>query len=136
MNSQYRTSSLTWVSSGRGSSSRPSTLSGRVKTTFKYSFFPTEIYLLNRVTAKSNKLTRGTTVIVQHFRLYGELTSGGTKPMLDINFIWLGYIACLSHWGGGEYFTRLHYFYLPSLRRGWGWGISTLRVIVGKASLA
>jgi hypothetical protein len=32
--------------------------------------------------------------------------------VLDINLIWFGYIARLSQWGGGGYFT----YYLPSLR--------------------
>jgi hypothetical protein len=40
----------------------------------------------------------------------------GAKSLLDINFIWFGYIARLSHWGGGGCFTRSIYFYLPYLR--------------------
>jgi hypothetical protein len=35
--------------------------------------------------------------------------------LLDINLIWFGYIARLSQWDGGEYFTRSNDFYQPSL---------------------
>ncbi len=34
----------------------------------------------------------------------------GPRALLDINLIWFGYIPCLSHWGGGGYFTRSNDF--------------------------
>jgi hypothetical protein len=48
----------------------------------------------------SNELIRGTTDLVQHFRLQGEFHIGA-RALLDINFIWFGHIARLSRWGGG-----------------------------------
>jgi hypothetical protein len=62
--------------------------------------------------SQSNDWYRGTTELVQHFRLQSEFTSA----LLDINFRRLCYIDRLSQWGGGMYFTRSNNFYLPSLR--------------------
>jgi hypothetical protein len=39
-----------------------------------------------------------------------------SRARLDINLIWFGYIARLSQWEGGGYFTRSNDFYLPLLR--------------------
>ena len=46
----------------------------------------------------------------------------GAIALLDINFQWFDYIARLSQWGGGRYFTHSKYFYFPSLRLGEGGG--------------
>jgi hypothetical protein len=62
---------------------------------------------------KSNELTRWPTELVQNFRLEGGVYIGA-RVLLGINLIWFGYIARLSQWEGGEYFTRSNYFYLPS----------------------
>jgi hypothetical protein len=51
-----------------------------------------------------------------------ELTSGSTE------LIWIGYIARLSQWGGGGYFTCSNDFYLHSLRREGVGKVSTLWV--------
>jgi hypothetical protein len=52
------------------------------------------------------------------------LTGGvhiGARALFDIHFIWFGYIACLSQWGGGGILFVSNDFYLPSLRlRGGG----------------
>ncbi len=51
----------------------------------------------------------------------------GARALLDINLIWFGYIACLSKWGGGRYFTRSNDYYLPSLHLEEGGGrVSTM----------
>jgi hypothetical protein len=51
----------------------------------------------------------------------------GTRALL--RYIRFGYIARLSQWGGGGYFTCSHDFYLPSGRieekGGGGWGQPT-----------
>jgi hypothetical protein len=39
----------------------------------------------------------------------------GAGELLDINLIWFGYSTRLSLGGGGGYFTRSNYFYLPLL---------------------
>jgi hypothetical protein len=48
----------------------------------------------------------------------------GARALLDILLIWLGYIVCLSQWGGGRYFTCWNDFYLPSRRLEEGGGKS------------
>jgi hypothetical protein len=55
--------------------------------------------------AQSNELTRGTSELVQHLRLQGVVYIAA-RALLDIIFLWFGYIACLSQWGGGGYFSR------------------------------
>ncbi len=40
-----------------------------------------------------------------------EIAEKSCRTMLDINFIWFGFIACLSHWGGRGYFIKL---FLPA----------------------
>ncbi len=40
----------------------------------------------------------------------------GARALLDIKWIWFGYIARYPSGGGGVYFTRTNNFYLPSLR--------------------
>jgi hypothetical protein len=54
------------------------------------------------------------TEFVHHFRLQGVFTFGAT--LLDIKFIWFGYITRLRiTLGRRGYFTRSNDFYLPSL---------------------
>ncbi len=50
---------------------------------------------------QSNELTRGTTELLQHFRLYGEFTMGA-RAMFDVNLIWFVYITRLSRGGEGD----------------------------------
>jgi hypothetical protein len=56
----------------------------------------------------------------------------GARALLDINLIWFGYIARISPWEGGGYFTRLNDFYLPSLQiKGGGGGQHPVRAMHG-----
>jgi hypothetical protein len=42
----------------------------------------------------------------------------GARALLDINFLWFGYIARLSQWGEWGYFFNCSTdFYLPSFRK-------------------
>ncbi len=59
-------------------------------------------YVRMREGLKGNELARGTIELVQHFRLKGEFASTQERGVVDINFIWFGYIARLSQWGGGS----------------------------------
>ncbi len=47
---------------------------------------------------QSNELTRGTTELFPHFRLIGGVHIEA-RALLDINFIWFGYIAHLFQKG-------------------------------------
>jgi len=47
-----------------------------------------------RAQPQSNELTRGTTELVQHFRLLGGVHICA-RVLLDINLIWLGYLTRL-----------------------------------------
>jgi hypothetical protein len=38
----------------------------------------------------------------------------GARALLDIKFIWFGYITRLSQWGEGGYFPCSNYFYQPN----------------------
>jgi hypothetical protein len=73
---------------------------------------------------QSNESNRGTSELVQHFRLYRRANIGA-RALLNINLIRLGYIARLSQRGGGD----IHSFklFLPAFAtlRGRG-GVSTL----------
>jgi len=60
---------------------------------------------------QSNESNRGTSELVQHFRLYGEFTS----VLHVLNLIWIGIIAHLSQWEEGV-ISRSSDFHLPSLR--------------------
>jgi hypothetical protein len=66
---------------------------------------------------QSNELTacRGTAELVQHFRLYAWGGHIGARALFDISLKWISYTARLSQRGGGGYFTRSNYHYLPSL---------------------
>jgi hypothetical protein len=71
------------------------------------------------LSSQSYELTGGTTELVHHFRLKGELTLAQERCLTLLNnfdMVWFGYIARLSQRGGGGYFTRTNYYYLPSLR--------------------
>jgi hypothetical protein len=63
--------------------------------------------------AHSNDLTRGTTKLVQHFRLKGEFTSARERCL---KCIWYGLAISLA------LFHFSNYFYLHSLRFQGGWG--------------
>ncbi len=73
--------------------------------------------------------------LVPHFAYRG--TSQRRKGAARHVMIWLGYIARLSQWGGGGYFTPtpmrregyFAYFYLSSRRLGGGGGSETQRVL-------
>jgi hypothetical protein len=51
---------------------------------------------------EEDELIRGTTELVQHFRLLGGVHIGA-RALLDINLIWFD-MARLSQWGGGGCF--------------------------------
>ncbi len=62
---------------------------------------------------QSTELTRGTTELKFSTYIMGSFIDA--RALTDINLISFGYIACLSHWGGGGHFTYTNDYYLHSL---------------------
>jgi hypothetical protein len=60
------------------------------------------------------------------FSSAGSLPLIGARALLDINLIWFGYIADLSQWGGGGYYSFKWFLPAVASLKGGGGGGSAL----------